>query len=338
MYKTNVNADSAGRRDLAKGARPRFNKRTGQAQIVTPRGLTLNSLLRKDEWESLDSAVVQAARDRLVGIADLRAAGLVKQEGFGVLLSQYNQVSEMTAPSVNMSGRSRDDKDRVEFDLVGVPLPIISKSYDIGARELAASRALGSGLDTTHAAAAAAVCAEMLEDFLFEGYSAINFQGATIYGLTTHPERNTDTASNYGGGDWGTVDNPAKTVAGMINAAHGDRYFGPFMVYASTTQYNEARNAFYTDGSGDTPYDRIRRLSGIIDLKPSDRIGAGEIVLVQMTSDVVDLAEVPGYQLLNLEWTSGDEMEGNFRIVSLAVPRVKSEFVGRSGVVHATGA
>ena len=329
---------SAGRDLLAKGARPRWNKRTNTLQITTPRGLVLNSLLRKDEWESLDSAVVEAARDSLIGIADLRAAGLVKREGFGVLLSQYNQVSEMTAPSVNMSGRSADDKDRVDFDLEGVPLPIISKSYDIGARELTASRALGSALDVTHAAAAAAVVSEQLEDFLFEGYSGVNFQGKTIYGYTTHPDRNADTASSFGGGDWGTVANPALTVAGMINAARGDNYKGPYMVYAAATQYNQARNAFYTDGSGDTPYDRIKRLSGIVDLKASDRIGDGEIVLVQMTRNVVDVAEVPGFQLLNLEWTSGDEMTGHFRILTVAVPRIKSEYSGRSGIVHATGA
>lgn len=324
--------------DILKGGRPVINRKTGLVHVTTPRGMRVNSLLRKDEWESLDAAVVEAARDRLIGIADLRAAGLVKREGFGVLESQYNQVSEMTAASVNMSGRTDTESDRVEFDLQGVPLPIISKTYEIGERELAASRALGGGIDTTHAFAASAVLAEQLEDFLFEGYSAVNFNGKTIYGYTTHPNRTADTATNFGGGDWGTVANPVGTVAGMINAAHLDNHYGPYMVYAATTQYNQARNSFYTDGSGDTPYDRIKRLSGIIDMKPSDRIGDGEIVLVQMTRDVVDLAEVPGYQQLNLEWTSGDGMTGFFRIVTIAVPRVKSTYGSKSGVVHATGA
>lgn len=325
--------------NAVRGARPIVNRKTGQVHIITPRGLKVNSALRKDEWESLDARVVRAAVQRLNGVQHLRDLGLTKDEGsIGTLLSQWNTVSEMTAPDVNMSGRTAVGKDRQDFNLTGVPLPVIAKAYDIGARELAASRNNGAALDTSHAEASARVVAEKQEDILFNGYSSINFQGFTIYGYTTHPNRNTDTATNYGGGDWGTVGNPEKTVAGMIGAANGDRFFGPFYVYAATTQYNQASNLFNTDGSGDTGADRIRRLAGVAGFFPGDFLADGVVILVQMTADVVDWAFVPGFELVNLEWTSGDGMTDMFKVLTVSVPRIKADYGGRSGVVHATGA
>ena len=41
---------------------------------------------------------------------------------------------------------------------------------------------------------------------LFNG-SSVTLNSTAIYGLTTHPYRATDTATNYGGGDWGTATN-----------------------------------------------------------------------------------------------------------------------------------
>lgn len=342
---------SAGGQETAQyGARPIVNRRrdesftwqidphSGMPQIRTNRGLVVNSMLRQEEWERLDAAVVQAAVHRLNGIAHLRERGLVLPLGsLGVLTSQFSQVSEMTAADVNMSGRSRTERDRVDFDLEGRPVPIISKEYEIGQRELLASRLGNTPIDTTHAAAAARVVAEMSEQILFEG-SNLKFRGDSIYGYTTHPNRNNDTAGSYGGGDFGTESNGVKTIAGMINAANGDNFFGPFVVYIATTQYNELANSFHTDGSGDSELERVMRLASIENVYPSDVIGDGELVLVQMTSDVVDLAEVTGFVNRNVEWTSPDGTVTHFRVMTVHVPRIKSDYSGNCGVVHATGA
>lgn len=324
----------------AQGARPIVNKKTGQVQIVTPRGLRVNSLLRKDEWEQLDQAIVAAATQRLNGIRHLRERGLTfRLGGIGSMIAQYNQASEMTPAAITMDGHTQGDRDRIDFKLKSVAVPVIHKEYSFGARELAAARNMGNAVETGNAEAAARVVAESLENMLFNGNTTIGINDSEkIYGYTTHPNRNTDTATNFGGGDWGAVGNPEKTVAGMIAAAHADRYFGPYIVYASTTQFNQAANLFQTDGSGDTGRDRIMRLSGVEGFFPSDWLGDGEVLLVQATRDVVDLAYVPGFELANLEWASGDGMQSYFKVLTIAVPRVKSEYSGRSGIVHCTGA
>lgn len=326
-----------GRAAVYGGSRPIVNGRTGEVKIVTGRGLQVNSVLRKDEWRELDAAVVEAAKTRLVAVDDLRQRNLVQHLGsIGTLTSQWNVTSAMTRADVNMTGQAAGERDLPDSQLKNVPVPVIFKEFAIGARVLAASRNLGDGLDVTAAHEAARVVAEMQEEMLINGY-ALTFNGGTIYGYTNQPQRNTDTAANYGGGDWGTIANVTNTIAGMIGAANGDGYYGPFGVYASPTQFNQAALLYYTDGSGQTPVQRIlASMPGVQLFRMSPNLADGVVVLVQLTRNVVDWAEALPIQ--TLEWASGDGMVSHFKVMAVAAPRVKADYNGSSGVVHATGA
>ncbi|RMG89174.1 MAG: DUF2184 domain-containing protein [Chloroflexi bacterium] len=320
------------------GARPLFNKRMGAKQlgrIVTNRGLHINSLLRKDEWELLDQRIVGAARTRLRGVQDLMNAGLVTRLGsLGVLTTQWNVASEMTAADVTMTGRANGEGDLVDMKLEGRPVPVVFKDFQIGKRYLEAGRLSGNELDTTNAEAAARVVAEKLETMLFSGQS-LTFNSDTIYGYTNHPNRNTDTATNYGGGDWGTITNIVPTVLGMVTAANNDNYYGPFNLYVANTQYLQMLET-YSDGSGQSALARVLQLPMIQNVAPSDYLSDGNVVLVQMTRDVVDWAYSQDITLL--EWMSPDGLVGMFKVLAVATPRVKAEYSGKSGIVHATGA
>jgi len=320
------------------GSRPlRVSAKTGEVQVMTERGLIVNSLLRNEEWKLLDTRIQQAALSRLNAMNHLRAAGLVRPvTSFGVLASQYSQASEMDAAQTSMTGQMAGDRGRVEFNLQGVPIPIVFKDFSIPKRQLEAARLLGTQLDTAHATAAGRVVAEKIESMIMNGDSAIIFDGYTVYGYTTEPQRNTDTAANYGGGDWGTISNIVPTVAGMINVAIGDNYFGPYTLYAAKTQFNQANTSFYTDGSGQTALQRVRSMDGIAGAYPNDTLADGVILLVQMTEDVVDYQEHMGISVV--EWLSSDGMVGYFRVMAVGAPRMKHDFNNKSGIVHATGA
>ena len=308
-------------------------------KLMTPRGLMVNSLLRKDEWEELDSAIVMAARQRLNGIADLVGRGLTKSiTTMGVLTSQWNVSSQMSAPTVSMSGASVTNQDSVDFNLDGRPIPVIHKEYTIDLRQLEADRLGGGGVDTTTAFEAGFVVAEKLEDILFNG-DTLTFGGNTLYGYLTEPNTNTDTAANYGGGDWTTLANIVPTVEGMINAANTDNHYGPFGVYASSTQYNEAALKYFSE-TADTPLERILRMPMVDFVKPADQLADGTIVVTQLTPDVVDVAGigVDGTMVNNLEWTSLDGLVTHFKAIAVFAPRVKSKYDGKSGVIVATGA
>lgn len=310
-------------------------------------GIWMNSLLLKDEWEELDTAIVRAANSRLRFVGDLARLGLTKQlGGIGSMISQWNKASAMTAASVSMDGRSQGDADRVDYTLSAVPVPVIFKPYHFGSRELASSRNSGDAIETGHAQAAARVVVEKLEAMAVNGLSGFQFNSQQIYGLTNHPDRNTGSGS-----DWGTAANVLTTVQAMIAAAEADNHFGPYNLYAARTQYSQARNTFFTDGSGDTPYDRVLRMTGIQEFSPLDDLADGSCVLVQMDPECVDLAFVPGFGfgqpdatgvmpingVTNLEWMSGDGMTTYHKVLTIAVPRIKSRQDGKSGIVHYTG-
>jgi len=331
---TTVNAESA----VAGGCRPyQVNKATGDVRIITPRGVVMNSLLKEKEWAAIDAAVLEAALAPLRGVADLRAQGLTTPlGGIGTLVSQWYTGSELTGADVNMTGQGRGERDLPDLKQAGVPVPVIFKEFVIDARTLEASRRMGDGLDTTSARMAARVVAEKMETMLFSGVTA-QLNGAILYGYRTHPDRNTDTASNYGGGDWGTIANIVPTVSGAINAAYLDNHYGPYVLYVSGTQFNQAAYSFYTDGTGQTALDRLRTLNGISDIRmvPPGYLADGEAILIQMDREVVDWAEALG--VTTLEWASGDGMTSMFKVMTICAPRVKSRYDGKSGIVHITG-
>ena len=65
-----------------------------------------NDTLRKDEWLEIDRAVIEIARDRLTGVADLVSAGLTINlvNGLGTTVFQWEDMSDMTAADINMEG------------------------------------------------------------------------------------------------------------------------------------------------------------------------------------------------------------------------------------------
>lgn len=294
--------------------------------------LRTNTLLRKDEWKELDDAVIDQAREQLVGIADLQAAGLTHPlGGLGTLISEFEKLQDMSAANVDMGAETAGEEDTVGFVLVGVPVPIVHKDFRINIRRLEASRRLGDSLDTTAAQVAARKVRDELEDILFNG-EAITVGGNTIRGYTDHPDRNTGTAA----GDWGTIGNVYTTVNNMVRDAELDGYFGPFGLYVARTQYAEAREVF-TDGSGQSAIQRsLQNIPNLQFFKPSDRLADGAVVLVTLMRDVVDLAIAQN--IVTVEWTEMGGMINRFKVMAAMVPRIKSDSAGNSGIVHYTGA
>lgn len=328
----------------SQGSRPIINEKknpiTGEieyeVQIVTSHGLTVNSALRKYEWEDLDAAIVSAAVAPLNMTQRFINAGLVRPlGGLGTLVAQYNKVSETSGANVSLSGTGSGQKDLVDWDIAGVPVPVIFKEFEINQRYLESSRLLGNGIDVTNAQAAARVVGEKIEDMLINGDANINLNGSTIYGITSHPNRNTGSAT----GDWGTISNIVPTIAAMTSAAKGDNYRGPYGVFVADTQYDQAAQSFFTDGSGQSALDRVLRLPNVSFVDSSAWLDDGEVVLVNLSRDVVELAYVPRYfPGTTLEWMSGDGMANMFKVMAVFAPIVKADYAGRSGIVHITGA
>ncbi len=340
-----LNADTDGAKSLRGSFNPadrdiRVNKR-GQFVRVNQDGepIKVNSLLMEDEWAEVESAVLAAARYPLRVVSDFRARGLVSRlGGVGSLEARWYTSSQITAATVNMTGRGRAERDLPEMLQAGVPVPVIFKEFSIDWRTLEASRRMGDGLDMTGLVESSRVVAEGYEGVVVNGNTAVTLNGRPIYGLRSHPNRLTDTATNYGGGDWATLTNVIKTIEGMINAANAQYNYGPFNVYVSQTQYNQAALNYYSDGSGQTGLQRIQQLAMIagVSALPAATLPDGEVLLLQMSAEYMELAEALPLQVR--EWTNGDGTESIFKVMVIGTPKIKARYGNETGIVHATGA
>jgi uncharacterized linocin/CFP29 family protein len=317
--------------------RPYIDKK-GMARIIANVNGQLGSivtnapaLLRIDEWKDIDRTVIEASTQRLIGIGDLQAAGLTYNLGsIGVTMSLYEKAGDMTAADVSMSGTREGEKDKPAFDQGSVPVPIIHKDWFLNIRPLEASRRFGGGLDVTGAAIAGRVVAEKSEEILFNGAPSINVGGATIPGYTTHPNRNTvDMVNSWAGA--ATSAQIFADVQSMLAAARADGFYGPFNLYIPGDAQGKFDNDWKTDGDR-TLRERVLSLEGISQIKIADKLASDNVVLVQMTRDVVDLAIAQ--DVTTLQWPVMGGMEFQYKTMAVWVPRIKAEFSNKSGVVH----
>lgn len=294
--------------------------------------LRTNALLREDEWKRIDDAVLMVARERLRGIDDLRSAGLTRDlGGLGVIIAEYEKVSDMEPAEQNLAGVSEGREDIPEYTIAGVPVPITHKDFRVNIRHLEASRTRGSSIDVTAAEIAARKVAEALEDMLFNG-SSVRIGTNTLPGYRNFADRITGSVSAAWNGT-ATGEQMVADVIAMIGAAEAANFFGPFVLYVATGTMTYLREDFKTN-SDKTVLQRMLEIDALSDVRHSGRMTAGEVLLVQLTSDVIDLPV--GQDLTTVEWDSKGGMQMHFKVMAAMAPRLKSDANGNTGIVHYT--
>lgn len=311
----------------------RFMAALESGQVLNPGILRTAGVLRKDEWVHFDNQLVEEALLRFTGVADLIAAGLTRSvpNSMGKTIYEYEKMTDMQPATVSLDGTSQTDYDRQEFELANLPLPITHKDFFLNLRTLTASRTNGEPLDVTQVRSAGRLVAEKQEEMLFLGGKT--FGGSTIYGYTTHPDRNL--ASFGTNGNWvqtaKTGENILDDVITLIRAAEADRMYGPYWLYISRNSNTKLDNDFKAN-SDKTIRDRLLQVAGLSAIRVSDMLPDNNLVLVQPTSDVV--VWVQGEPLQTVQWDIQGGFRINFKAFSIAVPLVRSDSQGRSGIVH----
>lgn len=323
---------------IASGGRwatSQLRKAQMEGRALTAGVLRTLDTLRRDEWKHFDDALVEEAAIRLIGVGDLIAAGFVRPvpNALGKMVFGYEKVTDMDPAIVSLDGLAQSPNDTLEFDLNQIPLPITHKDWFLNLRKLEASRTQGESIDTTQARVAGRVVAEQLEKMLFQG--GPTFGGLSIYGYTTHPDRNEDTFD--GGKDW---DDDTKVgtsfladVINMIRIANADRHYGPFTIYVSTSA-GVNLDKDYNAGTANiqTIRQRLLQISVISDIKVADQMPAENVIMKQNSVDVA--AWVQGETLQNVQWDEAGGFKINFKAFAIGVPLIRSDAAGRSGVVH----
>lgn len=292
--------------------------------------LRTNDVLRKEDWLLYDRTIVDVARAALVGYKDLFAQGLSfpLPNALGTTVVQWEQQSDLTGAELSMSGLAAGEKDNLEFSLNNIPIPIAFKEFAISARMLAARNRTGISLDTTTAAVATRRVADLLESILFKGAS-ITAGGGTIYGYTNFPSRNTGSVT----ADWSstTGDNILLDVTRMISTLNGDNMYGPYMIYVPIAVYVNMLKDLKAN-SDKSVVQRVLEVPGILGVRATNQLTGTNILMVQMTSDVVDV--IDGIQPTPVMWETQGGMMFNFKVIAILIPRLKSDFNGNCGIAH----
>ncbi len=332
----------------ADGMRP-FIGKDGKPYILQHRGgsrddlknyerkLVVNATLRYDEWRALDAAVLKVAEQRLVGFEDLKRNGLVHplSNAMAKTVLTYQGMSDGLEAGISIDPIKRTQGDRVQFETKHIPLPVIHSDYQIPERILLESRNIGNGLDTLNAERAARKVAQKLEDMLFGSTSSFTYGGGVIYTYLTHPDINTVSFASSGEyWDDSGVDGPdIKTnVLEMKQASINDNYFGPWMLYIPTDYETIMDDDYDVSGASlKTIRERILEIGGIQGIKVVDRLADDTVILVTMQSDVVDY--IDGMPMQNVQWDTEGGFMHNYKVMTIQIPRVKSDYNDASGVV-----
>lgn len=292
--------------------------------------INAQGVLRKDEWIQFDNAILPVARQRLVAVGDLMSRGLSMPipNALGTTRVEWERVSDMDPAVISMSGVTNGQNDRMTFDLQGIPLPIVHRDFFLNIRALEASRKNGQSLDTMQAQLASRLVSEKVEEIFFKG-ATIGSGTNTIYGITTHPNRNTGTVT----ASWLTAsgDQIIADINLMIAAAIGKNMFGPYILYVPMLVDNKLDNDLKA-ASDKTIRSRILEIPSILAIKASPNLTASNIVLMQATNDVVDILD--GIQPTAVMWESQGGFVLNFKVMAIVVPRIKSDFKSQCGIVH----
>ena len=327
--------------------RPWINEKDGRSYVTNHKGgaitdpanyvtnaINTNAVLRRDEWKQLDDVLLQVSRTRLGGVQDLVEKGLVYNIGnaMGTTVLETHTVSDAMEAELTMDGLPRTQGDRPEFGTEYIPLPILHVDYEINARVLAASRSLGQSLDTTSAEMATRRILEYQEDMLFTNIN-YPFGGGTIYSYVNHPDRNQVTLAT----NWDAAAmTPALIIAdvrAMKQASQTAKHYGPWMLYVPSL-YDGVLDNDYVAGAqqGQTTRERLLKIDGISGIKVVDRLPANEVLLVQMTTDVVRLVQGMGIQ--NIQWKEEGNFVTKFKVITIQVPQIRSDYNNTSGIVH----
>lgn len=291
--------------------------------------------LRKDEWKHYDTAIVEAARNRLNGVADLYSRGLVYRipNGLGTTVLEYETMTDGGIASISMDGITRAKNDRPEFNLAYLPLPIIHRDFQINARVLAASRTRGGALDTTMAEQAARRVAEKIETILFQGASSYAYGGGTIYGYTDFPSRLTGSLSVHWDHSAASGATILRDVLAMKQALINVKRYGPYVLYIPTG-YEKVMDDDFKAQLGLTIRARLLEIQGIEAVKVCDYLSADNVIMVQMQSDTVRMVEA--LPLSPVEWQAEGGMITHYKVMTIQVPQLRADVNGSCGICHYT--
>lgn len=307
-----------------------------------------STLLTKDAWIQLDTAVVRATRQRLNAYADLASRNALSGfNAMGKMTLEYQSMNDPGEAIVDMDGITPGRTDRPLIDIKSTPLPITHSDFWFSERELMVARNGGVPLDTTMGEAAGRRCGETVERTTIGTEAGVSYGTrstgqfahvgtSTVYGYTNFPYRITKTDLTTPTGS-----NPEaimQDVNEMLELMYANGFFGPFILYHSTGYSQWLNNDYFRSGSTSavrTVRERLMELEGISEIKRLDYLTSGyQLILVQMDPETA--RAINGMDVTTVAWDTSGGMRKNFKVMCIMVPQLRARYNGTTGIVHGT--
>jgi hypothetical protein len=314
--------------------RPWFDPVTNRSYI-THNGVAVPiqnaTTLRKDEWKQMDDTVLNIARERLVGVADLESRGLVYNitNGLGTTVLEYEDVSDMNDAEMDMDAETEGRNDRIQYSPNYLPLPIVHKDFRINIRQLAASRTKGASLDTTQMELSTIKVVKKWEEMLFNGTSSYTFGGGTIYGYLDFPTSVGGTLTKGWDDSAATGSTMVADLVAMKQALINVKHYGPYGVYIPTS-FETALDDDYKAASDKTIRQRLLEIEGIDFIKVSDHMTTDYVVMVELQASTVRM--VNALPLAPVQWEEKGGMVLKFKVMGIKVPQIRADQDGNCGL------
>lgn len=326
-----ISGGTVGERLLAHGFNINCLRTCASEVQVHGNTVRVNGTLLEDEWKAFDTTVQQVAREKLVVTNLLLNKGLRSPlpNALGVMTLEWERVTgDLVDAEVTMSGLNEAQKDRMAFETVSMPIPIIHKEFFYNVRHLEAARRNGRQPDVSHASVAARKVAELIERTIFTG---VTIGGTAIYGMLNHPQRKTQAVT----ATWVTATGE-QIVADMVKAIDAlsnvnNNHEGPFYVFVPTLVAAHMGED-YKANSDKTIMQRVMEVPGVAGIQSTGRLTGTNVLVVQLTSDVIEM--IDGIQPTMVEWDSHGGFQKNFKVISIMLPRVRSDGWNQSGILH----
>jgi len=289
-----------------------------------------------DAWRRIDTRAAMIQRDVLVVFNRLAAANSTPV-GIGDIINYFPQVSDSGEVHMSMDGRSDGRGDQAIVKYAGTPVPVIDAVATWGWRQGEVIRKGGGVLDTESIANKQRRVAEKLEDMVINGATNINVAGNTVHGLRTFPER---TAATHGltlgtstGAQWLTM------FSQLLGLHIADNSFGQITVFLNWSDYTYASLTEFAAGYPKTILQRMMEVSQVAEIVPASKMPANNVCSIAGLStgewgsilSAMPLTTRPKFR-------ANPEDDYVFTAMAVAAPQFRSDFDGRSHIVHLTTA
>lgn len=245
------------------------------------------SPLPRDVWGRWDEEGIEVQREVLAVFDDL-SESLSMDMPIGKMMHFFRTESDSGNVNISMDGRSRAKTDQQLIDYHGTPLPIIDSTFSYGWRQVEAAQSEGMPLDPVGRNNAMRRVAEKLESLALDGDSQIRVGSDQLYGLRTHPMRNTrSTTATLASATGAEVKDDFVATLGLLHAANF-RVPATFYVnwddwfYWSTAQYS-------TQYPNWTILERLQATPMVENIIPASNVNANELIAVVKSRRVVQV-------------------------------------------------